>query len=239
MSGSAACNTTEPSSKTRPPVHHRLAVHDDPHVVVSDAEEVVGLDHLEPLVHHRGRVYGDLAPHPPRRMLERVLRPDPSKPRLLQTEEGSPRRRHQNLPYLRPSSPLQTLEDRRVLRVYRYYAVIVRQAHNPLAAGDEGFFVGEGDAVSRPQGGHGCGEASEADYTVQDDVGWRLRELDCGAGPGEDFGREVREPVPWLPGRRTRVRTRRPGGQSVSASRDAERPTTSNRSGYLRTTSRA
>jgi hypothetical protein len=34
-----------------PPVHDRLAVHRDPHVVVGHAEEVVRLYHLEALVH--------------------------------------------------------------------------------------------------------------------------------------------------------------------------------------------
>jgi len=57
-------------------VDHRLAVHRHPHGVIGHAEEVVRLYDLEPLVHHRSRVYRDLSPHPPRGMLERVARPD-------------------------------------------------------------------------------------------------------------------------------------------------------------------
>ena len=37
-------------------VHDRLRVHDDLDLVVVDAEQLVGLDHLEALVHQRGRV---------------------------------------------------------------------------------------------------------------------------------------------------------------------------------------
>src|SRR5215204_5167766 len=145
MSGNAACNTTEPSSKKAPPwttdwrctttrtssnatpkrwcasitsrplfimvrseehtselqshrdlhsfptrrssdltMDHGLAVHDDAHVLQRYAEEVVRLNHLQTLVHHGGRVYGDLRPHPPRGVLERILRPSLDELCLLQ-----------------------------------------------------------------------------------------------------------------------------------------------------------
>ena len=45
---------------------------DDVDVVVGGAEEVVRLDDLESLVHHRGRVYRDLGAHRPVRMLQSV-----------------------------------------------------------------------------------------------------------------------------------------------------------------------
>ena len=50
-------------------VDDRLRVHDDVDVLVGHAEEVVGLDDLEALVHQRRRVDGDLAAHGPRRVL--------------------------------------------------------------------------------------------------------------------------------------------------------------------------
>ena len=54
-------------------VDDRLRVHDDVDAVVGRAEEVVGLHHLEALVHQRRRVDRDLAAHPPRRVVERLL----------------------------------------------------------------------------------------------------------------------------------------------------------------------
>lgn len=45
---------------------------DDVNVVVGGAEQVVRLDDLEPLVHHGGRVHGDLGAHRPVRVLQCV-----------------------------------------------------------------------------------------------------------------------------------------------------------------------
>ena len=49
-------------------VHDRLRVDDDLDAVVGRAEQLVGLDHLEALVHQRRRVDGDLRPHVPGRV---------------------------------------------------------------------------------------------------------------------------------------------------------------------------
>ena len=54
-------------------MHDRLRVHDDVDAVVGRAEQVVGLDHLEALVHQRRRVDRDLAAHRPRRVPQRLL----------------------------------------------------------------------------------------------------------------------------------------------------------------------
>ena len=51
----------------------RLRVHHDVDALVRDAEEVVRLDQLEALVDQRRGVHGDLAPHAPRRVRERLL----------------------------------------------------------------------------------------------------------------------------------------------------------------------
>jgi hypothetical protein len=53
-------------------VDDALGVDDHVNVVVGGAEEVVGLNHLQALVHHRGRVHGDLGAHVPVGVLERV-----------------------------------------------------------------------------------------------------------------------------------------------------------------------
>ena len=54
-------------------VDDRLRVHDDVDAVVGRAEQVVGLHHLQALVHQRRRVDRDLAAHRPRRVRERLL----------------------------------------------------------------------------------------------------------------------------------------------------------------------
>ena len=47
---------------------------DDVDLVVIDPEQLVGLDHLQALVHQRARVDGDLRPHLPGGMGERLAR---------------------------------------------------------------------------------------------------------------------------------------------------------------------
>ena len=57
-------------------VHDRLRMDHDVDLIGADAEQPVRLDHLEALVHQRRRIDRDLPPHPPRRMLQRVVRRD-------------------------------------------------------------------------------------------------------------------------------------------------------------------
>ena len=54
-------------------VHDRLRVHHHLDAVVADAEQLVGLDHLEALVHQRRRVDGDLRTHRPGGMGQGVV----------------------------------------------------------------------------------------------------------------------------------------------------------------------
>src|SRR5215212_9129032 len=131
-------------------------------------------------------------------MLERIPRSGRHDALFFQRIERSPRRRQQDLPYLRLPPPLQTLEDGGMLRIYGYYAVTVGEIHDPRSAGDERFLVGEGDLVSGPQCPD-CGrEAGEAYYAVQDDVCRCFRQGFGRARTGEEFGVEA---VEWVRGR--------------------------------------
>src|SRR5919112_1515746 len=125
---------------------------------------------------------------PPRRMLESIFRPGIDEPGLLERVKRPSRSSYQNLAYLRRFPPLEALKYRRMLGIHRYYGVTVCEVHNPLAACNEGFLVGEGDAVAGLQGAN-CGrEAGEPDYSVEHDVGGRLRQALRGTGARDDFG---------------------------------------------------
>ena len=67
------CASAAPSRSCDERVDDRLRVHDDVDALVGHPEQVVGLDHLEALVHQRRRVDRDLAAHRPRRVRERLL----------------------------------------------------------------------------------------------------------------------------------------------------------------------
>src|SRR5262245_29972024 len=53
-------------------MHHALWVHHDFDAVVRETKKVVRLDYFERLVRERGAIDGDLSPHAPRRMLQRI-----------------------------------------------------------------------------------------------------------------------------------------------------------------------
>ena len=72
-------------------VDDRLRVHDDVDLLVRRAEQVVGLDQLEPLVHQRRRVDRDLAAHRPRRVGERLLDRDVLEVLALEAAERAAR----------------------------------------------------------------------------------------------------------------------------------------------------
>ena len=54
-------------------MHDRLRVHHHLELGRYDREQVEGLDQLQPLVHQGGRVDGDLAPHRPVGVAQRLL----------------------------------------------------------------------------------------------------------------------------------------------------------------------
>ena len=88
------------------PMYDRLPMHGDPDTVEINTEEVMSFDHLQPLVHHRGGIYGDLGTHPPGWMLERALRSHLEKVRLSIPEERAARSGYQNLTHLSTILPL-------------------------------------------------------------------------------------------------------------------------------------
>ena len=73
MSGGPRWASIAPSAQLHEAVDERLRVHDHLDALIRDAEQMVGLHHLEALVHQRGRVDRDLASHRPRRVCERLL----------------------------------------------------------------------------------------------------------------------------------------------------------------------
>jgi len=70
---------------------------------------------------------------------------------------------------------------------------VVGEMHNPLATGDERFFVGESDVVSSFEGSNGRGETGETNDSVEDDVGGCCGEMCGGTEAGEDLAAEAVE----------------------------------------------
>ena len=155
--------------------------------VVRRAEQVVGLDHLEALVHQRRRVDRDLAAHRPRRVLERLLDRHGVQLRArAAAERAAGGGEHE--PSIVPTRRLagDQLVQRGVLGVDRddLRAGRLGERHDQLAADDERLLVGEREVDPLGQRHDRRAEPGRADDRVQHEVGVRARdELDQALGP--------------------------------------------------------
>ena len=134
-------------------VDDRLRVDDDVDPLVGDAEQVVGLDHLEALVDQGRRVDRDPAAHLPGRVRERLLRASRRRGRC-DPETGPPEAVRTSRSTRPGGSPREQLEQRRVLGVDRQDPALGRlgQRGDQLAADDEALLVGERDVDPLGQG---------------------------------------------------------------------------------------
>ena len=175
-------------------LHHgmddRLRVHHDADAVVVDPEELVGLNHLEALVHQRRRVDGDLGTHRPRRMGQGVGHRDGAQPLGRPAPEGPTRGGEEQPGHVgRPLHRGEALVQRAVLGVHRddlrpWGTAGLLHDGRP---GDERFLVGEGEALASLERRHRHGQPCEADHRVQHDVGAAGR-LDHALLPNRDLG---------------------------------------------------
>jgi hypothetical protein len=176
-------------------VHDRLRVHDHLDARVGDAEQVVGLDQLQPFVHQGGRVDRDLCAHRPGGMGQGLGRDDVCQPFLRPAPERAARRcQHQRLERLRGSA-LQALLQRRVLAVDRQQqtAAAAHGGGHQLAARHQALLVGEGQIAARVERRHRGLEPGGANDRVQHDVGSELaHQLDHAARPAQHPAIEFR-----------------------------------------------
>ena len=186
--------------------------------VVRDAEQVVRLDHLEPLVRERRRVHRDLRAHAPRRMRERLLGRD-----VLElgaraaAERAAGAGEDERVDLLRLAS-LEALEERRVLAVDGQdpAAAPLPRGESELAGGDEALLVREREvdaALERPERRVDSGEADDG---VEDDVG--LRALEQLGEVASDLLQRARRRRRAVSSRRRRRRARAPGAPRRSRS---------------------
>ena len=82
-------------------------------------EQPAGLDHLEPFIEERCRIYGDFLAHLPRRMSQGLRLGDIVEPVGRQSPEWTARRSQNQIFYLLAPFPFQTLKNCVVLAVDR------------------------------------------------------------------------------------------------------------------------
>ena len=140
--------------------------------VVADAEQVVGLDHLEALVHQGRRVDRDPA-RPSPRSGARAPRPGSPRRGRSRPRNGPPEAVSISRSTVAGALGAQELEQRRVLGVDRQDPGLGRlgQRRDQLAADDEALLVGEREVDPLGERDDRRPEPGDADDRVQDEVG--------------------------------------------------------------------
>src|ERR1051326_2216438 len=130
-----------------------------------EAEKPARLDDFEPFVHHGRRIDGDLRPHFPVRVFERLLDRDPVEAFERCSQERPARGGEDDLLDVFGPVALQALKDRAVLAVYwkKPHAALVRLADEDLAGHHKGFFVRERELFAGAEAGKRRHEARAAD----------------------------------------------------------------------------
>ena len=150
-------------------------------LLVGHAEQVVRLDELEPLVHERGRVDGDLRPHGPVGMSERLLRGDGGQLRGRAAAERAARSRQEKLLERArraggrgvraglPPARGDALEERAVLAVHGQdgQAAAAGGVQDERPAGHHALLVGQRERGSGLERRHGGAQSGGADHSVQ------------------------------------------------------------------------
>ena len=181
-------------------VHDRRRVDDHLDPLVRQAEEIVRLDHLEPLVGESGGVDGDLRAHRPGRMREGLLGRDV---RELVGGEPTKRAAARGEDEALRLAVERALEDRRVLAVDRDQVALAAGSglQRKVAGRDEALLVREGERDAVLERPHRRNQAGEADDGVQHDVRLGALEQLGRVSPGLS---QRRQPVDRLRPRRRR-----------------------------------
>ena len=204
-------------------MHDALRVDDDIDPRDVHVEKPARLDHLQPLVEHRGRIDGDFFAHPPRRMAQRFL---PGHRPHLVLRPGTERSAgcgENKAPHLHRVASFQALENRVVLAVHRENpaAKVTRGRHDQLTGDHEHFLAGQRDVFAGLERGEGRTQPPRAHDGDQHHVrAFPGGQLLQPAGAGENGHRLVIELRPQFQ-LRGRVRHRQSvGPQGVRLHRE-------------------
>ena len=138
-----------------------------------NAEQPVGLDHLETLVHQGRRVDGYFPAHLPGGMAQRRVGAHGIEVCQGQVAEGTARRREDEAAHLVHRPPVQALMDGVVFTVHweNGHSASPGRRRDQFPGHDQHFLVGQGDPFSRVDGGHHRLESGRARRRTQHDVG--------------------------------------------------------------------
>src|SRR5438270_2936586 len=135
-----------------------------------DPEQVMGLDHLQALVHQGRRVDRDLGPHRPPRVVERLLHRHLVQVEVGMRPERAAARRDDQAPDVLALLAPQALPDGAVLTVDRPYAPGPGGLHDQRPGHDQDLFGGQRDLLAGLQRRHGGLQRTRAGDRDHDQV---------------------------------------------------------------------
>ena len=193
-------------------------------VVERDPEQVMCLDHLQPLVHEGGRVDGDLGAHRPARVVERLVHGDLVEVEIGVGPERAARRGDDQTPDVLGALAPKALPDGAVLRVDGAQAAFTGCLHHQRTGHDQHLFGRQRDLLAGLEGQEGRRQRSRAGDGDQHQVAARIG--DHGLDPGVEIavaGLALDHVVGGAPGRAAALgeaEQSQPGGIAVD---DVER----------------
>jgi hypothetical protein len=139
---------------------------------VLQREQVVRLDHLEPLVHQGGRVDRDLRTHLPDGMRQRLLHGCLRELAVRPPAERPARPREDHALHVLAPLPAQALREGGMLGVHRDEPLgfALDEVQHELAADDQALLVGQGEGLARLQRREGRRQSGRTNEGVQDHV---------------------------------------------------------------------
>ena len=145
-------------------VHNALRVDYDVYLRIRQRKQPVRLDDLQALIEQRGRVYGDLGAHRPRRVPQGLRRCDCRQFLVGCRAERAAGCRQNDAPNCAGVLAAQTLPDSAMLAIGRQYRAAVRgsRCHDEVPGHDEGLFVRQRHVLSALEGRHGRARANHA-----------------------------------------------------------------------------
>mmetsp|Transcript_61903 Transcript_61903/g.159687 ORF Transcript_61903/g.159687 Transcript_61903/m.159687 type:complete len:208 (+) Transcript_61903:654-1277(+) len=160
----------------------------------------MSLNDLQALVHHRGRVDGDLGAHVPVRVrggtLSQHFRVHGLHLFEARVAEGAAAAREDDFLHAALGHALQALENGRVLGVHRQHAdaVLLEEGSNHGAASNEGLLVCQGNVLASLHGLDGRDEAGATDDAGDDSLAALIgRHGDLAIDATHDLGLVVRD----------------------------------------------
>ncbi len=132
-------------------VNNTLRMYHHLNLINTGPKQLISFDHLQALIHHRGRIDGNLRPHLPVWMIQRLLNRRLGHVLLGPFSKRTARARQQDAPQIGRLMPMESLKNGTMLTVHRDHLPPSLDVlpHHEIAGHHQGFFIGQSHINTR------------------------------------------------------------------------------------------